>query len=135
MSTTGTSKKHYTYIVEHLDPELEAWSALEYKAIAKESKGAGATFFLSSVPQNFKLPPELQSAEGLKVEHKSVEELFADKKSEVCLLDPKAEKELDPSDGEWASVFLFGGILGTSILPFLWLSTSTALVCLHMSRR
>ncbi|CAE7105468.1 unnamed protein product [Rhizoctonia solani] len=32
--------------------------------------------------------------------------------NQVCLLDPKAEKELSPSDGESFSWFLFGGILG-----------------------
>ncbi|CAE6452235.1 unnamed protein product [Rhizoctonia solani] len=32
--------------------------------------------------------------------------------NQVCLLDPKAEKELSPSDGEEFSWFLFGGILG-----------------------
>jgi ribosome biogenesis SPOUT family RNA methylase Rps3 len=116
-STTITPKKQYTYIVEHLDPELEAWSALEYKAIALESKASGSKFLLSSVPQTFKLPPELQHADGLEVEHKSVEDLFNGSKNEVCLLDPKAERELCPDDGDVFSVFLFGGILGTWIRP------------------
>ncbi|KIW05200.1 uncharacterized protein PV09_03744 [Verruconis gallopava] len=108
----SASDKQYTYIVEHLDPELEAWSALEYKTIAKESKSAGSRFLLSSVPADFKLPSELEGVDGLEVEHKSVEELFRDRKGEVCLLDPKAEKELSPEDKDVFSVFLFGGILG-----------------------
>src|ERR1700761_7551012 len=96
------------YVVEHLDPELEAWSALEYAAIAAESQAAGATFYLSSVPGGLNLPPELQSAPGLQVESRSVEELFEDKKAEVCLLDPAAEQELSPQDATKFSIFLFG---------------------------
>jgi ribosome biogenesis SPOUT family RNA methylase Rps3 len=116
MSSTTSPQKQYTYIVEHLDPELESWSALEYKSIATESKAAGSRFFLSSVPDGFKLPPELQNVPGLEVTSKGVEELYHGKKEEVCLLDPKAEKELSSGDKEEFSCFLFGGILGTSIL-------------------
>lgn len=112
MSTPSNPPKRYTYIVEHLDPELEAWSALEYKSIASESHASGARFLLSSVPGDFKLPPQLENVPGLEVTHQSVEELFKEKKGEVCLLDPKAEKELGSGDGVEFSVFLFGGILG-----------------------
>lgn len=101
-----------TYVVEHLDPELEQWSALEYKAIAQESHDAGAQFFLSSVPESLQLPKTLKDAQGLRVEHQSVETLYADKKGTVCLLDPAAKTELSPEDGERFDVFLFGGILG-----------------------
>ena len=112
--STSTSKQ-YTYIVEHLDPELEAWSALEYKSIATESRKSGARFLLTSVPTGFKLPPQLENVQGLEVKHESVEELYKDdSKCKVCLLDPKAEKELSPEDGKEGGfeVFLFGGILG-----------------------
>lgn len=101
-----------TYIVEHLDPELEEWSALEYRSIAKESTAAKSSFFLTSVPQAFKLPSLLQNVSGLKVEHRGVEELYSDSKDRVCLLDPAAKQELSPEDGETFDVFLFGGILG-----------------------
>jgi ribosome biogenesis SPOUT family RNA methylase Rps3 len=100
------------YVVEHLDPELEAWSTLEYASIAIESQAAGSTFILSSVPTGLTLPPELKSIRSLHVENRSVEELFEDKKAEVCLLDPAAEKELSPEDSKTFSIFLFGGILG-----------------------
>ena len=100
------------YVVEHLDPELEAWSTLEYASIATESQAAGSTFYLSSVPTALALPAELKSIQSLRVEHRSVEELFKDKKAEVCLLDPAAEKELSPEDSQRFSIFLFGGILG-----------------------
>ncbi|KAK4986451.1 hypothetical protein LTR66_000131 [Elasticomyces elasticus] len=102
----------FTYIVEHLDPELEQWSALEYKAIAKESHQAGARFLLTSVPTELRLPEMLQGAKGLTVEHQSVENLYADAKDQVCLLDPAAKTELSPEDGTRFNVFLFGGILG-----------------------
>jgi ribosome biogenesis SPOUT family RNA methylase Rps3 len=103
-----------TYIVEHLDPELGPWSALEYAAIASETHAAGSMFMLSSVPKSLVLPPNLETADGLSVAHDGVEELFHGKKGLVCLLDPAAETELSPADGDVFEVFLFGGILGTS---------------------
>ena len=105
-----------TYIVEHLDPELEAWSALEYKAIAEESRASGCRFMLTSVPEELNLPSNLNDVPGLRIEHSSVEELFANIKNRVCLLDPAAKQELAPEDGDRFDVFLFGGILGPSQL-------------------
>jgi carboxypeptidase D len=105
-----------TYVVEHLDPELETWSSFEYAAIAKESHAANSKFYLTSVPTSLKVPPILANIEGLHIEHGSVEELFKEKKSKVCLLDPSAKVELSPEDGEEFEVFLFGGILGRSLL-------------------
>lgn len=109
-STQNLSQK--VYIVEHLDPELEAWSSLEYATIARESKEAGALFYLSSVPSNLQVPEGFRSSPGLLIEQRGVEELFADKKERVCLLDPAASVELSPEDGDVFDVFLFGGILG-----------------------
>ncbi|KAI9829759.1 MAG: hypothetical protein M1819_005996 [Sarea resinae] len=106
------SGKPKTYVVEHLDPELGPWSALEYLTIAQESQKAGVGFCLSSVPESLRSQEELQSIEGLQVEGKDVENLFADKRGTVCLLDPAATKDLSPEDGDQFSVFLFGGILG-----------------------
>jgi ribosome biogenesis SPOUT family RNA methylase Rps3 len=103
-----------TYIVEHLDTELEAWSTLEYLTISLETHKSGSKFFLTSVPKEFTLPPQLTGVEGLTVEHDSVEELYARRKEVVCLLDPSAKQELSPEDGKKFEVFLFGGILGTS---------------------
>ena len=102
-------------MVEHLDPELGPWSALEYAAIAKESHQAGATFCLTSVSKELVLPEDLKQSPGLKVETESVEVLFAEVKPRTCLLDPAAKVELTPEDGEHFDVFLFGGILGTCI--------------------
>ena len=108
-----------TYIVEHLDPELEAWSSLEYSTIAKESAANGSQFILSSVSPQLVLPPELKDLKELRVEQKGVEELYADREVKVCLLDPAAKEELCPEDCERFEVFLFGGILGMKIVEFL----------------
>jgi hypothetical protein len=101
-----------TFVVEHLDPELEEWSSLEYSTIASESHASGAQFLLSSVPMSLKLPANLQGAKGLNVETRGIEEIYAEKKDRVCLLDPAASKDLCPEDGETFDIFLFGGILG-----------------------
>jgi ribosome biogenesis SPOUT family RNA methylase Rps3 len=103
-----------TYIVEHLDEELGPWSELEYITIARESNDAGAKFCLSSIPQTLMLPEALKAVPGFTADGRSVESLYAEDKSRVCLLDPSATKELSPEDGEIFDVFLFGGILGWS---------------------
>lgn len=100
------------YVVEHLDPELGPWSLLEYAAIAEESRDAGASFCLSSVPEGLSLPRKLLDIPGLVVEHRNVEAIYGERNDRVCLLDPAATSELSPEDGERFDVFLFGGILG-----------------------
>ena len=99
-----------TYVVEHLDPELEQWSALEYRTIAQECAKAGARFLLSSVPES--LRSQSSSLQGVEVVQDSVENIFADRKARICLLDPSAKKELSPEDGDAFDIFVFGGILG-----------------------
>src|SRR5690349_21808301 len=101
-----------TYIVEHLDEELGPWSELEYLAIAEETQAAEGKFLLSSLPPAFKVPEKLGSVPSFTPETRGVEELYAQDKSRVCLLDPAAGKDLSPEDGESFDVFLFGGILG-----------------------
>lgn len=108
----GNPSKVLTFVVEHLDPELGPWSALEYGCIARESRAAGARFLLTSVPESLQMPKDLAQMKELEVERRSVEEIFAERKSKVCLLDPAATKELNPADGDEFEVFLFGGILG-----------------------
>ncbi|EEP80881.1 conserved hypothetical protein [Uncinocarpus reesii 1704] len=112
MSQTSAQAAPKTYVVEHLDPELGPWSALEYECIAKESAESGARFMLTSVPATLRLPPNLAALDSLHVEHRGVEEIFASQKARVCLLDPAASFELSPADGERFDIFLFGGILG-----------------------
>lgn len=106
-----------TFVVEHLDPELGPWSTLEYACIARESHARGARFLLSSVPAELQMPAELAATKGLEVEQRSVEDIFADRKDKVCLLDPSAKVELSPEDGDTFEVFLFGGILGQFLRP------------------
>ena len=104
--------KSKTYVVEHLDPELGPWSTLEYLAIAEESREAGASFCLSSVPETLSVPAEISGSNNVIVERQGVEELYRDSKDRVCLLDPAATDELSPEDSLLFDVFLFGGILG-----------------------
>ena len=99
------------YAVEHLDPELGQWSELEYHAIAEESRAAGSAFYLTGVPLALKVPKRLQLS-SLIIEHRGVEDIFADAKDRVCLLDPAAKRELAPEDTILFDVFVFGGILG-----------------------
>lgn len=101
------------YIVEHLDPELGSWSALEYLAIATETKDAGAVFCLSSLSKHLMLPEELQDKAELILEERCLEDWCKTDKSRICLLDPAATTELNPGDARLFDVFLFGGILGT----------------------
>lgn len=111
--TTAAAPK--IYAVEHLDPELGPWSALEYGCIARECGEAGAQFNLTSVSDKLELPQELRELEKepyFQTERRSVEEMFAEKKQRVCLMDPAAATELEPVDGEAFDVFVFGGILG-----------------------
>lgn len=104
-----------TFIVEHLDPELGPWSALEYSAIATETQHSGPQnrFVLSGLPSAFRVPEALSSNPAFTAERRGVEELYAADKSFVCLLDPAASRDLAPVDGQTFRVFLFGGILGT----------------------
>lgn len=101
------------YVVEHLDPELGSWSALEYLAIATETKDAGAAFCLSSLSKHLTLPEELRDKTKVISEERGVEDWCEMDKSRICLLDPAATTELSPNDAELFHVFLFGGILGT----------------------
>ena len=102
-----------TYVVEHLDPECGPWSTLEYITISQESAEAEAQFCLSSAPKDIDLPDALRTCPALSIERRSVEDIYRDDKSRVCLLDPAAKEELSPDDRHDFDVFVFGGILGT----------------------
>jgi ribosome biogenesis SPOUT family RNA methylase Rps3 len=107
-ATLDTSTKH-TFIVEHMDPELEKWQILEYSTIAKECADSNSQFILSGLP---KAVPELSSVEQ---SPQSVDDLVSSAnipKERVCLLDPRGESDLAPEDGDKFDVFVFGGILG-----------------------
>ncbi|KAK6512287.1 hypothetical protein TWF481_001177 [Arthrobotrys musiformis] len=112
--------KHY--VVEHLDVELEGWSKLEYLTIATETRPRSEsvansnkpTFHLTSLPRELfeNLPEELKAHDNLDATMEEVNKLEGLKAEEVCLLDPRAEKDMCPEDGEVFKWFVFGGILG-----------------------
>lgn len=107
-ATLDTSTKH-TFIVEHMDPELEHWQLLEYSTIAQECAASNSQFILSGLP---KVVPELTLVEQ---SPQSVDDLVSAAnipKERVCLLDPRGESDLAPEDGDKFDVFVFGGILG-----------------------
>ena len=103
----------HTFIVEHLDPELEAWQILEYNAIANECAATNSDFRLTGLANPQAFHGKLDIAPSNLVE-KSVEVLYSspEAKKRVCLLDPKAESDISPEDADKFDVFLFGGILG-----------------------
>ena len=113
MDERGSTGQRHTIIVEHLDPELEDWQALEYKCIAEETSLENWDFVLSGL----RSAPETGKQLGLPandLSESSVESLFPseNERQRICLLDPKAERDLCPEDGESFDAFLFGGILG-----------------------
>jgi ribosome biogenesis SPOUT family RNA methylase Rps3 len=110
-SAFSMASKNFTFVVEHLDPELGPWSALEYKTIADESRKAGCDFILSSVPASLIASEDFTHVKE-NARSDSIENYFADKKSQICLLDPAATQELVPEDAAKFDIFLFGGILG-----------------------
>src|SRR2546421_3490181 len=112
MAVGSSWKNSKLFIVEHLDPELGDWSALEYRTIARESYETGVRFCLSSAPPSLALPDDLRSTPGFETSSQSVETTFADQKDRVCLLDPQGAHELSPEDADRFDVFVFGGILG-----------------------
>jgi ribosome biogenesis SPOUT family RNA methylase Rps3 len=100
-----------------MEPEMGAWSTLEYVAIANETKRSNCTFYLSSMQPQLasNLPEELNALVDGKqfiVTTKDVESIEGVVKERVCLLDPQAQEELCPGDAEKFDFFVFGGILG-----------------------
>ena len=102
-----------TVIVEHLDPELEEWQALEYRCIAEECCAVNSSFLLSGLKSATDVAQQLELPASNLTEQ-SVESLYPSNhdRRKVCLLDPKAKEDLSPEDGDEFDVFLFGGILG-----------------------
>jgi len=105
------AQSKYSFVVEHLDPELGPWSALEYETIEHETARTGSRFILSSVPSSLLSTGKLKKMVTC-ARSDNVETYFAARSDRICLLDPAAKQELSPSDGETFEVFVFGGILG-----------------------
>ena len=108
------SPKHY--VVEHCEPEIGAWSVLEYVAIASETTLPN-TFTISSVDPTLaaNIPTSLTH---LNITTKEVNTLDGIVPERVCLLDPSAEQEMTPDDAELFDWYVFGGILGVELLSF-----------------
>ena len=88
------------FLIEHLDSELYEWSQAEYEHIV-EILGRENVIFTK-----VKDCSKLSSAE---CESRSVKDLNL---KNACVLDPEADKTLEPSDKEKFEYFIFGGILG-----------------------
>lgn len=90
------------FIIEHLDPNVFPWSLLEYTNISNVV-GKENLIFTNVKKDKSKLEP-------LGETHKQSAKELNLKQETVCILDPFAEKELQPSDK--FDYFLFGGVLG-----------------------
>jgi len=89
------------YLIEHLDPELFDWCMIEYKHISN-TVGKSNLIFTNITQEDKK---NINSLGEVKKE--SVREMNLNK---ACLLDPYAEKTLQPDDN--FDYLIFGGILG-----------------------
>ncbi|KAI0672351.1 DUF431-domain-containing protein [Trametes maxima] len=118
----------FSYVIEHMEEDEETpksipkWVELEYMHM-RTFAGPGATVHFTHVSSSSSstlsslFAQDANATQAAAYAHqKSVLQLMEEKGvplEKVCLLDPRAEKELSPEDGdgrfEW---FLFGGILG-----------------------
>ncbi|KAI0690308.1 SAM-dependent RNA methyltransferase [Cytidiella melzeri] len=122
----------FSYIIEHMEDDEEThkaiptWVELEYKHMRSLAGARSQVHFthlsksscetlnslfseLSGTSQESAPAVALAHTEGV-LDFMKAQGVTLDK---VCLLDPKAEKELSPEDGDCRfSWFLFGGILG-----------------------
>jgi len=103
-----------------MEPEIGAWSTLEYIAIASETRATGSKFYLSSLqpqlasnlPENLQAMLSLHGDSSFVATTQDLETLSGVPKERVCLLDPHASVTLSPEDGDKFDWFVFGGILG-----------------------
>lgn len=90
------------YVIEHMDPEMFQWCVVEYRHAAE---GVGReNFILTNAGEQ-----ETSQLEGLDVRKKNAASLGLKR---VCVLDPAAEKTLEPADAQRFDHLVFGGILG-----------------------
>jgi len=87
-------------IIEHLEPELYDWCAIEYSRISR-LVGKEHLLFTNT---SHKTLEELG-----KVDSRSIKELEFEN---ACILDPDASEELTPENAKRFDHFIFGGILG-----------------------
>lgn len=121
----------YTFVIEHMEEDestpacLPPWVELEYCYMIKlAGSSASVQFTHLSASAGSSLRSKLSSFSGKPDEHQfasyvvhsvSISELLQQENvplSRVCLLDPKAERAIEPGDKDEFGWFLFGGILG-----------------------
>jgi len=96
----------FIVVIEHLEPCINKWILAEYSYVA--------TLFPNRVLfTNVKKRKHLEVLSRLgSVERRSVKELGIDG-PETLILDPRAEKELQPQDLETSKYVVIGGIMGS----------------------
>lgn len=92
-------EKQPRFVVEHLEKDLYSWCVLEYKHIFAFANDVLFTNITKNVKKMAGLPVSKDSISSLNL-------------ANCCILDPGAEKTLQP--GENFNTFVFGGILGNS---------------------
>lgn len=105
------------YVIEHMEQGFTQWVVLEYAQIIKDV--GKENLFLVSLPEGTTesdIPKELIDL-GLQWTTEDIVPYLTskddvDNKDQLCLLDPRAEIDLQPSDIENFKYFIFGGILG-----------------------
>ena len=90
------------FIIEHLEPRVFKWCWIEYAHIFS-IVGKGNLWF-TNVKRGSKLLRRLG-----KVFKESVREMDL---NDACVLDPEANKALNPKEARKCMYFIFGGILG-----------------------
>ncbi|KDE09257.1 hypothetical protein MVLG_00577 [Microbotryum lychnidis-dioicae p1A1 Lamole] len=113
-----------TYVIEHMesdesDGSFPPWVSLEYSQMLHLASPS-QVIFSSLSPQSVSslgglLESRRASKASYRAETRSILELMKAEGvdlSKVCLLDPKAQKEVSVEDREEFDWFLFGGILG-----------------------
>ncbi|QLQ78375.1 hypothetical protein HG537_0A06220 [Torulaspora globosa] len=107
------------YIIEHMEPEFSEWVTLEYAQIIRDI--GSENLILSSLPEGTTANdiPEKLLDMGLRWTTKDLNHLteeFTDleplRNQRVCLLDPRADQDLQPDECSKFDYFVFGGILG-----------------------
>ncbi|KAH3899452.1 probable Sfm1p [Saccharomycodes ludwigii] len=107
------------YIIEHMEQGFSEWVTLEYAQIIRD---VGATnLIISSLPASTteKDIPDKLLEMNIQWTTKQLTEITQDfpaleplKNGRICLLDPRAEKDLQPNESDDFDYFVFGGILG-----------------------
>lgn len=106
------------YIIEHMEEGFSEWVILEYAQILRDVGSDNLLLSLPAGTQEKDIPPKLKEM-GLKWSSKGLAEITEGipgweplRDGRVCLLDPRAAKDLQPEDVDRFDYFVFGGILG-----------------------